>query len=41
MGGGKERTAEEFKSMLEMSGLVMENVIPADGGISVIEAIPN
>jgi O-methyltransferase domain/Dimerisation domain len=36
--GGRERTVEEFRSLLSMSGFRMEQVIPTAAGVCVIEA---
>lgn len=37
--GGRERTEEEFKTLLESSGFRLSRIIPTKDGISVIEAI--
>ena len=40
MTGGKERTAKEFKRLLEASGFKLLQVIPSDQPTSIIEAQP-
>ena len=37
--GGMERTASEFKELLEKSGLKLERIIPTKGMMSIIEAV--
>lgn len=37
--GGMERTASEFKDLLEKSGLKLERIIPTKGMMSIIEAV--
>ncbi len=37
--GGKERTAEEFRSLFERSGFQMTKVVPTKSPLSVVEAI--
>ena len=39
-GGGRVRTAEEFRALLEASGLTLAEIIPTASSISVIEARP-
>lgn len=36
--GGMERTAKEFESLLEKSGLKLQQIIPTNGMMSIIEA---
>lgn len=36
--GGVERTAEEFKILLENSGMKLTRIIPTDGPLSIVEA---
>ena len=40
MGGGKERTKDEFKSLLQESGFNLSRILPTKDYISVIEATP-
>ena len=37
--GGKERTAEEFRTLFERSGFQMTKVVPTKSPLSVVEAI--
>jgi hypothetical protein len=37
--GGRERTADEFRELLALSGLEMEQVVPTAAGVCVIEAV--
>ena len=39
-GGGRVWTAEEFRGMLEASGLQLNQIIPTASSVSVIEARP-
>jgi len=39
-GGGRVRTAEEFRGMLEAGGLQLTQIIPTASPVSVIEARP-
>jgi len=38
--GGRARTAEEFRALLEAGGLTLAGIIPTMAPVSVIEAIP-
>jgi len=38
--GGRERTAAEFRSLLATAELRLERIIPTDGLVSLIEALP-
>jgi O-methyltransferase len=40
MTGGLERTQEEFRRLLEASGLRLVRVVNTDSPISVVEAVP-
>ena len=40
MTGGRERTEEEYKSLLESAGFRLNRVFPTESFISIIEAIP-
>jgi hypothetical protein len=40
MPGGRERTAEEFRSLFARSGFEMTRVVPTTAPVSVIEAVP-
>jgi len=37
--GGRERTADEFKSLFERSGFHMKKIVPTKSPLSVIEAV--
>ena len=37
--GGRERTADEFKSLFERSGFQMTRVVPTKSPLSVVEAV--
>jgi hypothetical protein len=37
--GGRERTAEEFKSLFERSGFRLTKVVPTKSPLSVVEAV--
>ena len=37
MGGGRERTAEEYATLFSSAGITLTNTIPADGGITILE----
>jgi hypothetical protein len=39
-GGGRERTAGEYRELLERSGWRLDQIVTNPGGISVIEASP-
>lgn len=39
MGGGRERTIEEYKALLASAGLLLTNVIPTNGGPTLLECI--
>lgn len=39
MGGGRERTMEEYKTLLASAGLALAKVIPTSGGPAVLECI--
>ncbi|NIL98429.1 MAG: methyltransferase, partial [Planctomycetales bacterium] len=36
--GGKERTVQEYRQLLDDAGLMLTRVVPTRGDISVIEA---
>ena len=38
--GGRERTTEEFKSLLNMADLRLARVIPTPAPVSIIKALP-
>ena len=40
MGGGKERTADEFKCLLDASGFRLTRILSTDQSISIIEGAP-
>ena len=40
MGGGRERSEEEFRWLLEESGFRLSRILPSDGDVSIIEGIP-
>ena len=40
MTGGRERTAEEYRALLEAGGFKLTRVIPTDSPMSIIEAVP-
>ncbi len=40
MGGGRERTKEEFENLLEQSGFRLSRVLPTKENISVLEGLP-
>ena len=39
MGGGKERTREEFKGLLENAGFEMSRIFPTQADISIMECM--
>ena len=39
-GGGRVRTADEFRALLEASGLTLAEIIPTASSLNVIEARP-
>ena len=39
MGGGRERTADEFKNLLSSAGLAVSEVTPTSRGPAVLECI--
>ena len=38
--GGQERTAEEYKSLLDKGGYRMTRIVPTDSPVSVVEGVP-
>jgi hypothetical protein len=40
MGGGRERTEEEFRDLLEVSGFALERTRPTLEGVSLMECVP-
>ncbi len=40
MGGGQERTEDEFRYILESSGFALSQIIPTKENISIIEGVP-
>lgn len=40
MGGGKERTVEEFNNLFQNSGFKLSNIVPTEESISIIEGVP-
>lgn len=38
MPGGRERTADEFRSLFESAGFTLTNIVPTKSPLSVIEA---
>lgn len=38
--GGRERTAEEYGSLLDEAGFRLERVVPTESPVSVVEAVP-
>ena len=38
--GGKERTKDEFAELFASSGLRLNRIVPTEGPICVIEAVP-
>jgi len=40
MGGGKERTENEYRDLLEQSGFRVSRIIPTRENVSIIEGIP-
>lgn len=38
--GGRERTAEEYGTLLEEAGFRLERVVPTESPVSVVEAVP-
>jgi hypothetical protein len=38
--GGRERTLEEFRALLESAGFKLTRVIPTESPLQLIEAIP-
>ena len=40
MPGGQERTAEEYRLLLNAAGLHLTRVIPTDRAVSILEAVP-
>jgi hypothetical protein len=38
--GGQERTAEEYKSLLDKAGYRMTRIVPTDSPVSVVEGVP-
>jgi hypothetical protein len=40
MSGGQERTEQEYRNLLESSGLRLHAVYPAAVGMSILEAVP-
>lgn len=39
--GGRERTAEEYRLLLDEAGIRISRVIATDSPMSIIEAVPN
>lgn len=39
MGGGRERTVDEFKDLLSSTGLAVSKVIPTNHGVAVLECV--
>jgi hypothetical protein len=39
MGGGRERTVDEFKDLLSSAGLAVSKVIPTNQGVAVLECV--
>jgi len=37
MGGGRERTLEEYKTLLSSNSIEIAKILPADGGVTVLE----
>jgi hypothetical protein len=40
MTGGRERTAAEFRALLDAAGFQLSRIIPAGPNVSVLEARP-
>jgi hypothetical protein len=38
--GGRERTQEEFRTLLQSAGLHLSRIVPTGSPVSVIEALP-
>ena len=38
--GGQERTAEEYRELLEKADFRLTNVVATDSDVSVVEAVP-
>ncbi len=38
--GGKERTADEYRALLGSAGFALTRIVPTNGGVDVIEAVP-
>ena len=38
--GGQERTAQEYRKLLEQAGFCLTRVVPTESAVSVIEAVP-
>jgi hypothetical protein len=39
--GGKERTKDDFAELLASSGLRLNRIVPTEGTICIIEAVPS
>ena len=39
--GGKERTKDDFAELLASSGLQLNRIVPTEGTICIIEAVPS
>ena len=39
--GGKERTRDEFAELFASSGLRLNRIVPTEGTICIIEAVPS
>ena len=39
-GGGRVRTAREFRTLLEGGGFTLSRILPTESSVSVIEALP-
>jgi hypothetical protein len=37
--GGKERTRKEYAALLESAGFALDNVVPTESGLSILEAV--
>lgn len=41
MGGGRERTVEEFNKLFQNSGFKLSSILPTDESVSIIECVPH
>jgi hypothetical protein len=39
MGGGRERTEDEFRDLFESAGFILSNIVPTQESVSIIKGV--